>query len=144
MKAYVQRLHRLLASERVRFLVVGAWNTLVGYVIFVALHYAASSALTTAWVLIVSYLIAVPHSFFTQRILVFRAKCDWRPQMAKFFVANSIVFVSNLLTLPVFIRQTGVSAPLAQAVFLVLSTIAMYVLHKQFSFANRTKQGARS
>lgn len=132
-----ERLFHLLARQQSRFLLIGGWNTVVGYAVFVAVHYAAHTWLSTTWILVISYLIAVPHSYFTQRVFVFRAARDRRKQFWKFFLSNSVVFATNLLFLPIFIRETSMQPIYAQAIFVALSTVATYVLHKNFSFADR-------
>ncbi len=122
-------------SEKGRFLLVGAWNTLAGYLIFIAVHFAAGSALKPIWTLVISYCVALPHSFITQRLLVFRGTGAWQGQFRRFAVTNSIVFASNLAFLPLTIAATGLNPLAAQAGFVLASTIASYVIHKHYSFA---------
>lgn len=133
----------LLRREKFRFLAVGGWNTLVGYLLFVATHFLLSDKIETTGILVVSYFLAVPHSYLTQRWLVFRSKGKWRSQFVRFFVSNTVVFVLNVLLLPIFMGISGVSAPASQAIFVVLSTTCIYVLHKNFSFSERFKQGVQ-
>jgi len=121
-------------NEKIRFLLVGIWNTLIGYAVFVAVHAAASDWLSPIVTLITSYVIALPHSFITQRLFVFRSFGRWPSQFTRFLISNSLVFFSNIIFLPVAIAATAASPVVVQAVFVALSTMATYVLHKHFSF----------
>lgn len=125
----------LLANERIRFLAVGAWNTLAGYLIFVLSHGVIGERAGPLVTLIVSYLFAIPHSFVTQRFLVFRSKGAWGPQFLRFVLANSSIFGANLILLPLAVALTSTDARIVQATLVVLLTVASYLAHKHFSFS---------
>lgn len=129
------RLRVLLRDQRIRFLIVGGWNTVVGYLIFVAVHVLLSARLGNAWVVVVAYTIALPLSFLTQKLFVFVGSGSWLRQFGRFVLANSAVFVANLLFLPLFVSATGIGALPSQALFVFISTIVSYLAHKHFSFA---------
>ncbi len=125
----------LLSDERTRFILVGVWNTVVGYLAFVLVHLFASHRLNAIATLFVAYAISLPHAFLTQRLVVFHAIGHWWPQFLRFVSANSIIFLANLAFLPAAVATTGANPLLVQAGFVVLSTLASYVAHKYFSFA---------
>ncbi|MBL8256966.1 MAG: GtrA family protein [Pseudoxanthomonas mexicana] len=127
----------LLMSERLRFLVVGGWNTLVGYLVFLACHAWAGNEIGPLMTLILSYLIAVPHSFATQRWLVFKAQGAIGRQLLRFLLANSSIFVANMVLLPLAVYVVEADPRIVQGVLVVLLTIASYLAHKYFSFTDR-------
>lgn len=125
----------LYANEKLRFLAVGGWNTLIGYLIFVLFHLTIEARWGVPLTLIASYCVALPHSFLTQRLAVFRSKGPWLAEFGRFVLSNSVIFAANLLLLPIASALTGANTALLQAVFLVLSTIASYLAHRHFTFS---------
>jgi putative flippase GtrA len=127
----------LLLSERMRFLAVGGWNTLVGYLVFLACHAWIGNEIGPFFTLILSYVIAVPHSFATQRWLVFKARGAIGRQFLRFLLANSSIFVANLVLLPLTVRLIEADPRVVQGVLVVLLTVVSYLAHKYFSFTDR-------
>lgn len=128
------RIPDLYANEKLRFLAVGGWNTLVGYLIFVLLHLTIEARWGVPATLVASYCMALPHSFLTQRLAVFHSRGRWLPEFGRFVLSNSVIFGANLLLLPIASAMTGFNTALLQAAFLVLSTIASYLAHRHFTF----------
>ncbi|QSX73634.1 GtrA family protein [Lysobacter arenosi] len=122
------------SSEKGRFLIVGGWNTFAGYLIFAAVHLLVGASLGPTGTLVLAYCIALPQSFITQRLFVFRKRGQWRDQFGRFALSNSIIFASNLAFLPPAVRMTGTDPLAVQAVFVVVSTVASYFIHKHYSF----------
>ncbi|MGY0618353.1 GtrA family protein [Lysobacter sp. A378] len=130
-----RQLVALCRSEKFRFLAVGAWNTLFGYIVFCFVHIFWGGLLGVIGTLITSYAIALPQSFLTQRLLVFRAAGAWPRELSRFSLASSVIFTSNLVFLPVAVHATGSDPAVVQAAFMVLSTFVSYLTHKHFSFS---------
>ena len=124
-----------LHDQRTRFILIGIWNTVVGYSAFVIVHLFAGQRLNAIGTLFVAYAISLPHAFLTQRLVVFHTTHYWFPQFLRFASANSVIFLANLAFLPVVIAATGTNPLFVQAGFVALSTLANYLAHKHFSFA---------
>lgn len=124
-------------SEKLRFLLVGAWNTVFGYVAFAVIHLLFGEAIGTFFTLVASYAISLPHAFVTQRFFVFSASGPFVPQFLRFTLANSSIFVSNIVLVPIVVAGAHADPLIVQAVFIALSTVASYLAHKHFSFARR-------
>ena len=129
------RLLTFMQDQRLRFLIVGGWNTVMGYLVFVGVHALLGTRLGNALVVVLAYAIALPLSFLMQKLFVFTGAGRWLRQFGRFIVANSAVFLINLLFLPLFVAATGIGALAAQAFFVFVSTIVTYLAHKHFSFA---------
>ncbi|WP_074862401.1 GtrA family protein [Lysobacter enzymogenes] len=116
---------------------MGAWNTVFGYLAFVATHLLFGHLWHPTVTVVVAYCLALPQSFLTQRLLVFRSvQGDWRRQFLRFLASNSTIFAANLILLPLFLAFTHTSPLLGQALFIAASTIASYLVHKHYSFAS--------
>lgn len=137
-RASVVSAARRAASRRdTRFVIAGAWNTLFGYLAFLGVYAAAHPRLGATGILCVSYLIALSQSFAIQRAWVFRSQGRVARELPRFVAANSLVFGANLAFLPIAIRVSDIPPPMLQGVFVVVSTVASYFLHKHFSFAHK-------
>jgi putative flippase GtrA len=125
----------LWRDERLRFLMAGAWNTAFGYAAFVLVHQTASPWLN-AWIQIAfAYALALPQSFAVQKYVVFRRRGHRRQQWRRFAIANTMIFVANLILVPWLVDVTGWPALAVQAGYVVASAVVSYFVHRNFSFA---------
>ncbi|UGB44994.1 GtrA family protein [Frateuria edaphi] len=122
-------------DQRIRFLAVGAWNTVAGYGIFVLVHLLIARRVGDLLVIVIAYMIALPLAFYMQRRFVFNHGTRWLVSFRRFVLANSLIFFSNLVFLPLFVRFTGIGPLVSQAIFVSFSTIVSYVAHKHYSFS---------
>lgn len=117
--------------QKLRFLLVGGFNTLVSYFLFVGLekiiNYNAALFLT--------YLLCINLSIFTMRYYVFRAKGSIAAQYCKAAGTYIGMILVNYIVLWIMIEKWLLSAWLAQAIFTVFSTTIIYLLHKNINFS---------
>ncbi len=138
----VPRLRALLEGTKVRFLLVGAWNTLFGYVAFVALFEAFSGvfrtryfAYTTAQV--VSWIIAVLNAYLFHKHLTFRSTARGRVAFLEFlrFVQTYVaMFFLGLALLPFLVEVVGLSPRVAALVGTGIGVVVSYVGHRFLTF----------
>lgn len=131
---------RLLERQLFRFLVIGAYNALFGYVAFLAIYYALGGRVHYNFVLAASYFVSVTNSYLLQRRFVFGSSAGKLGEFLRFNVVNlGGMFVNmGLLTLSMNFLTTNV--PLAQAASIVGTIVFLYAGHLLFSF--RKKGGA--
>jgi putative flippase GtrA len=132
-------LRRLYGDERVRFLVVGGFNTALGYAIFAVLFLWAGSTIGYLACLYVQYAISVPLAFVLHRTITFRAQADGRVvvDFLRFCVVYLISLAVNTLALPVLVELVHLPPLAAQAIVVAVSTAFTYFGHKLFSFHRR-------
>lgn len=124
-----------VGGTRLRFLLVGAWNSAFGYLCFAALHLLAGDALGAIGTIILAYSLSLPHAFLTQKYFVFRQHGEPWMQLVRFAIANSAVFAANLTVVPVALALSTLDPLVVQLVFVLISAVVSYVLHKHYSFA---------
>ena len=124
----------LLDDERFRFLLVGGWNTVFGYGIFVVLERTLGQATHYLLALLVAHVIATLVAFAGHRWIVFRVKGNILRDLIRFWSVYAGLLVLNVVMLPVLVEIGGVPVLLAQALFIVVTTLTSYVGHKYFSF----------
>jgi len=138
-------------GEKLRFLVVGAWNTLFSYALFAVLLYllgpilkplALSENTLVQWIgahyyLVVQWLawvVAVPQSTLTLKWLVFRSKGHWLSEIGRaFFVYLPMQGLSTVM-LWLFSGVLGMPPLLGQFLTVGIAAVLSYLGHKNFTF----------
>ena len=126
----------LVADERVRFLVVGGINTVVGYILFALLQITAGHVIGYIGSLYGSYLLAVTLAFVLHRRFTFRVEGTGN-RLVDFLRFASVYVVSlaaNTLALPLLVELAHLDPLVAQAISVVVTTVVSYFGHKYFSF----------
>ncbi len=118
--------------EQIRFVLVGGFNTMAAYVLFVCLNFVFSYHVT----LIITYFLAVNLSIFTMRYYVFRSKGNLLGQYSKAGLTYLSMLALNYVFLYITIDGWGQESWLAQAEYTILSTIVLYLMHKKVNFTN--------
>lgn len=121
-------------NDKVRYLLIGGYNTVIGYSVFAALWLLWGQALHYIGVLVLSHVISVTNAFFAYRILVFRKKGNAWGDFVKFNMVYLGAFGFNLVALPILVESAGFHPLGAQALLVVVTVIASYALHRRFSF----------
>ncbi len=98
-------------GEKLRFLVVGGWNTLFGVAVLWVLDqlipYDQNSLVQKEIVLVVGWVVLVTQNFFTFKLLVFRTRGNWLREYGKMYVTYSAAFVvQSVMTLALFRRSS--------------------------------------
>lgn len=136
---------RLLRDQRIRFLAVGATNTLVGYLIFGALTLWVFGDVPFGYLisLAISYAISITMAFWLYRTFVFLVKGRILTDFVKFVGVYAVSIGLNALILPLFVEVVGLHPLIAQAITLVLTTLLSYFGHKYVSFRRPQEDGHR-
>lgn len=119
--------------EKIRFLLVGGFNTVVSYLMFAGFIFVLGEpryqlSLILAWILS-SFI-----SFSTQKIFVFQTKGNWYREYVKCLLTWSIGYLINAGTLELFVKMLHLNVYIGQAVSILLTTVITYLLFKHFAF----------
>ena len=146
-----------LHGEKLRFLVVGVYNTAASFALFaLAIHWWSEplasilggqekvAALVIQWLV---WVVAVVHSTLTMKYLVFRSRGSFAHEIGKAYLvylpAQGISSAILWLVMAAFAwLAPGVSSRLAamagQGVAVIVSTVFSYIGHKHFTFRGGT------
>ena len=129
-------IRRLLSDQRVRFLLVGGVNTVVGYSLFALLYFAFGRVIGYLGALYISYAIATVLAFVLHRRFTFRATDSGNVMIdfLRFVVVYVVSLAINTAALPVLVELAHLNPILAQAIVVVATTFLSYFGHKLFSF----------
>lgn len=125
-------------SERYRFLAVGAYNTLFGYLAFAVLYTWLHESMHYLLIAVISHVIAVINAFFAHRVLVFRARGNLLADLLRFNVTTIGATVIGLAGLALLVDLGGVHPMLAQGIVLAVTVVITYVAHRRYTFARRS------
>jgi putative flippase GtrA len=137
------RARRLYDDQRVRFLLVGGFNTFFGYAVFAGLYLLFGAHIGYLACLYMQYALCVPLAFFLHRRITFRVRGHDHLALdfMRFCGVYVIALVFNTVALPVLVESLRMSPLLAQAMVVTVSTIATYFGHKLFSFRRSVARG---
>jgi len=122
-------------KKKLRFLIAGGLNTLVGLgffpLVYIALkpfeiHYLAT--------LVLSQIFCITFSYLTNKALVFRTKGNYAKEYARFIVFHGGYLMVNLIALPVMVEFFKLGPIIAQALFAILVIITSYTWHSKVTF----------
>ncbi len=130
---------RLLDDERVRFILVGACNTVVGYGLFVVLQLLFGREVGYLGSLYISYVIAIALAFYLHRRFTFRVTGSGSVlvDFVRFVGVYVVALAVNTAALPLLVEVAHLNPLLAQAIIVAVTTLLSYLGHKYFSFRRR-------
>lgn len=121
--------------ETVRFVLVGGFNSVASYLIFLGFYFLFNEYYSAA--LIAQYIVTINLSILTMRYYVFRSRGSIGKEYAKAWPVYIFMLGANYPFLYAFDKVFGISAPIAQPIFIVTSAIGTYLLLKYFSFRKK-------
>ncbi|PRY68921.1 putative flippase GtrA [Glaciihabitans tibetensis] len=127
---------RLLADERVRFVLVGGVNTVLGYGLFAAFYFSLGATIGYIGSLYASYAVAIVVAFVLHRRFTFRVNGTGNPAVDFLRISgvHAVALVVNTIALPVLVEYAQLDPLPAQALIVMVTTLISYFGHKVFSF----------
>jgi len=130
----VSMVQEMWRNEKIRYMLIGGYNTFFGYSVFAILWLLWGESLHYVVLLSISHIVAVTNAFFGYRIWVFRKKGGMLGDFVRFNLVYLGTFIFNLLALPALIEMMGFHPLFAQALVVFVTVVASYLLHRRFSF----------
>jgi putative flippase GtrA len=128
--------------EQLTYLIVGGWNTLLGYLIWALFQYLLHDYLYYLVILVLAWLPAVVNAYLGYRIFVFRSKGKiWR-ELPRFALVYVGTLITGLIALPILLHVLPFSIYVTQGLYTVVVVGCSYVAHKFFSFGGGHSRSA--
>lgn len=133
----ISSLHKLLADQRILFLLVGGINTALSTAMFVVLVLAFGPRTPSSVSLGISWMLSLITVFFAYRFVVFRVKGRLWLDFVRFAGTNLTALLINLVALTVFVDVIGWPAIPVQVGIVCFVTVFNYFAHKHVSFRRK-------
>ena len=126
----------LLHQVKIRFLLAGALNTVIGLGTFPALYYLLESRrLHYLVILTISQVLCICFAYLTNKFLVFKTKGNYVHEFSKFITFHLTYFAVNLIVLPLMVSGLSFNPVIAQSLFAVLVIVSSYFWHSRITFS---------
>ncbi len=130
---------------KIRFVIVGIWNTIFGYVLFFVLDTLFTHVFEKRYVAYMSAAVlgnflAIINAYIFHKYLTFISKISGiriLAEFARFFTSYLFSFILGLILLPVIVEMFHIDPKIAAALILVVTVIVSYLSHSRFSFRQR-------
>jgi len=129
-----ERLRGLHRDQRVAFMGVGAFNTLMGAVFFVTLELTLGRLLGYLVVLLMAHVLSVLCAFGLHRRLVFRVTGNVLVDLVRFEMVYLSGLAINMVLLPVLVEVVQLPVILSQFLIVSVTALVSFFGHKHFSF----------
>ena len=124
--------------QQIRFLIIGGYNTLIGYLIFViTLFILGNKHYQTA--LFISYILSSLNSYLSQKFLVFQTKGCYIKEYLRASTVWFLGYIINAFILYFLIGKYKIYPYFAQIICLITVTLLTYILLKYYSFRRSEK-----
>ena len=130
----ILKFNKLIDNQKIKYLLVGFYNTLFGYLTFVLIFYNFSDVASHSLLLGITHFIAVTHNFFTYKRWVFNVKENLLKNYFKFHQVCLLLYIINLILFLCFTKMMNMNIYFAQGLILVIIIILGYFMNKSYSF----------
>ena len=128
-------------QEKINYLLVGAYNTIFGYFVFLLLYYLFGARVHYLIIFLFSNVAAITNAYIVYKGFVFKTKGNYLREYLMFYVVYGGVMALNFILLPVLVELFQIIPPVAQGLLVSLSVIFSYVGHKHYSFGGSPRVG---
>ena len=149
-------IQRLISSappgQIVRYLVVGAWNTLFGYGLYALLTYLLTPLIPYAYMAaaLLGTVVCITVSFLGYKIFVFRTRGNFLREYLRCYVVYGTSTIVNLALLPVLVTvlnlyvEPQVYSPYIAGAILTAGTVVVsFIGHQRYTFAHKLSHEAK-
>lgn len=134
------------SKTEIRFLLVGAWNTLFGYLVFLLFLFLLEKIFNNErqiYTLSISFshLISVINSFIFHKVVTFKSKqkgLEIVYEFRRFFNSYIITFLLNLSFISIQVELLSLNPRIAGAISLPIVTVVTFFLLSKYAF-NKTQ-----
>lgn len=120
--------------QQIRFLLVGGCNTVLAYLLFII--FVTIMQIPYRLSLIIQYVLTVNISIFSMRYYVFRSRKHLRTEYFRAWRVYLLLLGLNYAFLFLLIDIADINTLISQGIYIVVSTIITFLLHKNYSFRN--------
>ena len=136
MKQFIKKYfdHWLNLNDKIKFVLVGGYNSLFGYLTFCFLQILLMSKMHYLLILTIGHFISVLNSFLSFKFLVFHSKGNFLQEYLRVNLVYIGYLIANALLLFILKDIIGINIFISQLFCVITLAILVYFGHKYFSF----------
>ena len=127
---------------KVKFVLVGIWNTIFGYSVFCLLDTLFSNIFATRYIaymsaMVLGQVIAIINAYIFHKYVTFKSRVRGREMIIEFLrfsMTYAVIFCLNLILLPIFVEIFHITPKISVAILILICTAISYLGHSRFSF----------
>ncbi len=123
---------RVVLGQLVRFGIVGSANTLISWCMYALLLRAGVHSLVASGI---AWTLGALNSYVHNRRWTFRSRGRYAPELVRFGAVQCAGLVLDLVLLHALTHDAGVNDLVAQALVYPATTVATFLLSRQWAFA---------
>lgn len=121
-------------AVKVRFLIVGVWNTLFGLLVFSLADVTIGRVAGYLASVSVMFALAVPQAHLAQRVWVWRSHAPYLAELFRFSWVFVVAYVVNVVLLAFAVEVLDAPTLPSQIVISGLIAVSTYVIHRTWTF----------
>lgn len=125
---------RELGNERICYVAVSGWNTLVGSGMFILLYYLLAKNVHYLAIIVLSHVLCVVNNWMAYRWLVFQSRAPWFPEYIRFNLSSLVVLAFQFFGVWMLVGFLGFHPVISQLALVVMTLVVSYVIHASYSF----------
>lgn len=134
-------LMRIVKNQKIAFLLVGGFNTVLGTAWFIAWQLAIGDRMDYRVAITAGYLCNVVCAFAMYRYLVFEVRGHFLRDLWRFIVVNFGAFVLNMALMTIAVSVLHFPPIPAQIVITAITATASFFGYRDFSFSRKKRTG---
>lgn len=137
-------------NVKVKFVIIGIWNTLFGYAVFFGFdtlftHLIPTRHMAYLTAMALSNVLSIINAYVFHKYVTFKSDVKGMGIIREFirFTTTYVVAIClSLALMPVFVEILRFNPKVAAAVVMLICVVISYVGHSRFSFSSAGKSGA--
>lgn len=121
-------------ERKIKYLSVGLWNTIFGYLNFVFLFDILFKQSHYILVFLLSNILSISNSYICYKRFVFKTKGNYIREYLRFYLVYALSILLNFFILTVAVELLNSNPVFVQGGITILTVIFSYLGHKRFSF----------
>lgn len=127
---------------KVKFVIVGVWNTVFGYLVFVGFDILFTFLFSKRYVAymsaaVLSNILAIINAYIFHKYITFQSPVRGTGifiEFARFFSTYLFSMILVLSLLPIFVEILGIDPKISGAIIILITAIISYFGHSRYSF----------
>lgn len=120
--------------EKMRFILVGGFNTLFGFTLFFCLYSLLKDKFHYITIFLSSGSIAMLIASLNLKFFVFRSKGSFLKEISRCYITYSLILLANSILLYLIVELLSQEVIISQIIVTLILIVLSYIGHKYYSF----------